>query len=58
MRSHETPRTESDKHWDVIKENVCASTAVAIPKSEKLSEIAQLASKTDRNGNHQTLLLG
>ena len=58
MRSRETPRTDSDKHFDVPKANVCARAATVKQKRRKLGQIVELTLKETRNGFYQTLLLG
>ena len=58
MRSHETPRTESDKHCNQNKANVWAGTAVVILKAKILVNSSVYRSRNKRNGRHQILLLG
>ena len=58
VRSHETPRTESDKHCDQNKANVWAGAVVVILKAEILVNASVYRSRNKRNGRHQTLLLG
>jgi len=58
VRSHETPRTESDKHYDQNKANVWAGTAVVNLKAKILVNSLVYHSKNKRNGGHQTLPLG
>ena len=57
-RSHETPRTESDKHCDQNKANVWAGAAVVILKAKILVNSSVYRFRNKRNGRHQTLLLG
>ena len=58
VRSHETPRTESDKHCDQNEAIVRARTAVVILKAKILVNSSVYRSRNRRNGRHQTLLLG
>ena len=58
VRSHETPRTESDKHCYQNKANVWAGAAVVILKAKILVNSSVYRSRNKRNGRHQTLLLG
>ena len=58
VRSHETPRTESDKHCDQNKANVWAGAAVVILKAKILVNSSVYRFRNKRNGRHQTLLLG
>jgi len=58
VRSHETPRTESDKHYDQIKANVWAGAAVVNLKAKILVSSSVYHSRNKRNGGHQTLPLG
>ena len=58
VRSHETPRTESDKHCDQNKANVWAGAEVVIVKAKILVNSSVYLSINKRNGRHQTLLLG
>lgn len=58
VRSHETPRTESDKHCDQNKANVWAGAAVVILKAKIFVNSSVYRSRNKRNGRHQTLLLG
>ena len=57
VRSHETPRRESDKHCDQNKENVWTGAAVVILKAKILVNSSVYRSRNKRNGRHQTLLL-
>jgi len=58
VRSHETPRTESDKHCDQNKANVWAADAVVSLKAKILVNSSVYRSRNKRKGGHQTLLLG